>query len=314
MNVLSITTSTSSISYQRELKALEKKGINIKTITPRKQHRKFENSSEQRTVLDYLHLFPKVIQNQTKQFDLVYVNFGLVAPFAVAQLHRPIVLKLKGSDLFGKYGFVSKSCAPLFDEVIVRSQRMADELPCNAHIVPSGVNLDQFKPMSKSKARDHMRWDNDKLHVLFPYDPERDVKNHPLAKDIVDAVDSRLATPVVLQTVYGISHEEMVYAINSSDALLLTSKREGSPNTVKEAMACNVPIVATDVGDVSDRISNVDMSGTFKSKSEMVDFLERILKNPGETNGREKIKKLDIENTADSLNTIFEKAIGKFDE
>ncbi|MDJ1434188.1 glycosyltransferase [Halostagnicola sp. A-GB9-2] len=79
----------------------------------------------------------------------------------------------------------------------------------------------------------------------FPYDPSRTVKNHPLAEEVVDQVKEETSKSAELQVVYGVDHEDVPLYINAADALLLTSHREGFLNSVKEAMACNLPVVST---------------------------------------------------------------------
>ena len=119
----------------------------------------------------------------------------------------------------------------------------------------------------------------------------------------------RLDEPVELQFVSGVPHDRMPTYMNAADALLLTSDREGSPNSVKEAMACNLPVVSTDVGDVAQRLAGVCHSFVGRDETELVDFLVSVLDADVESNGREVIKELSIERMGEQLTAVYRNAI-----
>jgi glycosyltransferase involved in cell wall biosynthesis len=122
---------------------------------------------------------------------------------------------------------------------------------------------------------------------------------------------------VELLTVYNIQHDEVPDYISAADTVLLTSLFEGSPNVIKEAMACNRPIVSTRVGDVEDVIGNT--AGCYLSdfiKEDLALCIEKAFDFSEEhkhTNGRERIKKqgLDINSTAEKLLKNYEAILNK---
>jgi len=137
----------------------------------------------------------------------------------------------------GEYGWLSKACAAHADAVVVMSDEMAAELDRPCDVIPHGIDLDRFTPQPTADARRDLEWEEDAHHVLFPYPPERGVKNYGRAARIVEIVSQRFDDPVRLQTVTGVPHKRMPTYMNAADALLLTSNREGSPND-REGGAC----------------------------------------------------------------------------
>lgn len=95
---------------------------------------------------------------------------------ALAQLRKPVVLSLWGSDLYGPVGPVSRACAPLCDELVVMSEEMQSTLGRPCEVIPDGVDLEKFQPKPQAEARRAVGWDEDDYQILFPYLPERDVK------------------------------------------------------------------------------------------------------------------------------------------
>ena len=325
MKVLSLVTNRYSPFYLGQIKILENLGVNIKNVYPFKQGENSVSNFGSRTIFDYLPLYFNIIKESSKKYDLVHANYGLTAPFALAQPHRPLVLTLWGSDLRlflnnRKWNWLCKNLIELegFDEIMVRSEEMRinlkREFGLDAHIVPSGVDLDKFKPMEKEKAKNEVGWKQDVKHILFPYPPSRDVKNYSLAEEVVEEVKSRTNEKVELKVVYGVPHKKILVYYNASDVLLLTSKSEGSPNTVKEAMACNVPVVSTDVGDVELLLDGVKHSKVCDDKKKLVKgVLDAIDKN-ARSNGRERIKELGIslEDMGKKIFNIYNKALESY--
>ena len=244
------------------------------------------STKESRSVFDYLRFLPTVLRRSCDSYDVVHANFGLTAPHALAQIRLPVVVSLWGTDLFGPYGWVSRRVGRYADAVIVMSEAMADAVDYDCDVIPHGVDLDLFRPMDQEAACREVGWDSDRANVLFPYDEERSVTNYPLAERVVDAARDRVDRPVELQTLTGASHERVATYMNAADALLLTSNWEGSPNSVKEALACNLPVVGRPVGDVPERLDGVEPSAVGENEAELADGLVDVLRADTRSNGR----------------------------
>ncbi|HRR29546.1 MAG TPA: glycosyltransferase [Victivallales bacterium] len=164
---------------------------------------------------------------------------------------KPLVVSLMGSDVYQSWFwravtvFFSKN---IWDKTIVKSDRMMGDLKINhAEVIPNGVNVERFKVIKKIIARKYLNIPEKSKLIISVFALERPEKNIKLAKSAVKMLN---ISDVMLKFVYNIPNEEMPFYYNAADVLLVTSKWEGSVNVVKEAMACNCPIVSTDVGDV----------------------------------------------------------------
>lgn len=177
-------------------------------------------------------------------------------------------------------------------------------------VIPDGVDLELFEPEDREVARERVGWDGEGYDVLFPYHPSREVKDYPRAKRIAGIADALLDRPVRLRTVSGVDHDRISDYMNAADALLLTSHSEGSPNSVKEAMACNLPVVATDVGDVLERLRGVSPSVVARTDEELIDGLIAVLKRGERSNGREAAREVSLEATADAMLSVYGRACG----
>jgi glycosyltransferase involved in cell wall biosynthesis len=209
----------------------------------------------------------------------------------------------------GSVGPMSKLCARRADEIVVQSTEMAEELGQPCTILPHGIDTEKFRPMDRSEAREEVDWNDDRYQVLFPYSPDRGVKDYPRAERVIEAADRRLDEPVELQTITGVPHERMPLYMNAADALILSSKREGGPNSVKEAMACNVPVVSTDVGNVAMLLRDVEPSVVASDDEVLIEGLVDILSAGERSNGRRVIGEIDLDAQIDALYDIYERAI-----
>lgn len=305
IDVLSLVTTDQARFYRQQVAVLEELDVSITTLSLPGKYNDGENIVS-KTALDYLRLFPPAIRHSFGSYDLLHANFGLTGPMALAQWRLPVVLSLWGTDVFGRYGWMGRLSSRLADEVIVMSDAMAEAVPADAHVIPHGVDLDVFAPADQREAQRLAGWDPDVKHVLFPYRPGREVKNYPLAERVVTAVDDRLDEPVEIRTVFGVPHDEMPLYMNAADALLLPSKWEGSPNSVKEAMACNLPVVTTDVGDVRERLAGVEPSSVCRSEREMVEELAAVLEQDRRSNGREAAAEVSVEQMGRRIIEVYE--------
>ncbi|WP_126665000.1 glycosyltransferase [Haloterrigena salifodinae] len=309
MDVLTLTANADAPFMNQQMAALEERGVSFTTLPVAGE----VAADVDRSPIDYLRTVPDVIREAGNGYDLIHAHYGLTAPMALAQLRTPVVLSLWGSDVHGPVKPVSSVCAPLCDEVVVMSREMRDELGRDCRIIPDGVDLDRFQPEPRERARRKVGWDDvgDAYQVLFPYPPERGVKNYPRAKRITSAADDLLERPVELRTVYGVDHDAVPDYMNAADALLLTSDSEGSPNSVKEALACNLPVVALDVGDVRERLAGVDPSRVATDDAELVEGLVDVLRREERSNGREAAREVSIERTADRMLDVYETVAGE---
>jgi len=301
-DVLMLVTNERATFYRHQIDALEGLGLNCDTIA-------VPNTDEgARPLSHYARFYGATLRQSLSKYDVVHANYGLTAPAALAQRQRPVVLSLWGSDLLGSYGQLSAWCANRCDEVIVMSEQMAGELDRDTHVIPHGVDTTTFSPAPQAAARDALGWDRASRIVLFPYDPNRPIKNFARARSVVDTVAERLDDRVELRTITGVDHETVPRYMNAADVMVLTSRREGSPNTVKEALACNCPVVSTDVGDVSEYVDDLDHSAVCADDDELVDSLLATLRAAPVTEGREQVLDLGLGEMAKNIVSVYREA------
>ena len=179
-------------------------------------------------------------------------------------------------------------------------------------LIPNGVDLEKFHFISKEKARSLTGVNlNDKL-VIFISDTKRTEKNYKLAEESVALLSD---FKVKFLPLTGVDHSVLINYYNTADVLILTSFHEGSPNVIKEAMACNCPIVSTNVGEVKWLMGNI--AGCHISSFDPVEFAEKIKLaiafrgKHGQTNGRERIIELglDSETVAGKIINVYKKVL-----
>lgn len=206
------------------------------------------------------------------KYDAIHAHYSLSAFVASLAGAKPLVVSLMGSDVkaAGWYKFIIRLFATFggWKSIIVKSNDMYRSLGIKrAIIIPNGVNMERFLPMTKSDCQKRLGWDMSKKHILFPANVSRPEKDYELAKAAVQIINHKPQTTnhVVLHAFENTPNAETPYWYNASDVVLMTSMWEGSPNAIKEAMACSRPIVATNVGDIAERTSGVE--GCFVAQS-----------------------------------------------
>lgn len=289
--------------FEKQVAALERNGVSCTVLSvPGEMH--------DRSLSDYVRFYYRVIEAVAdNDFDLIHANYGLTAPAALAQPTRPVVLSLWGSDLMGRYGAISERLAELCSAVVVMTDEMAAQIDRECTVVPHGIDTRQFAPQPRAEALATVGWKRDAKHVLFPYDPEREVKDFPRARRVVERASDRVDDDVELHAVYGVDHEEVPTYFNAADAMLLTSKREGSPNAVTEALACNLPVVATPVGDVPETLDPVECSQVCRSDEELAAALADVLTAEPEPNGRATVLDEGLDTMGARLVDVYDAAL-----
>ena len=310
LKILHLVTAE-EIFFKQQIQTLESKGVSCDVCVVPGSDQIDGNMGTSRGVKEYLQYFPKVRHAlRNGSYDLVHANYGLTLPFAATQRKLPVVVTLWGSDVVGFDGKITKTFLIRADAVTVRSEEMRQLLGYEAaHILPSGIDMNRFCPIDRTTACERVGWDPDDAHVLFPYSPSYERKNYPLAESVVNTAKQNLDRPINLQTISGVSHEDVPYYMNAADVMLLTSKHEGSPNTVKEAMACNIPVVSTPVGDVRERLAGVSPGGVGATESELVALVEDVLSNPTRSNGREAVQEVSWDRIGDQIIEIYQSVL-----
>lgn len=276
---------------------------------------------------NYLKAWLKAQQRmRDRDYDLVHAQFGQSGLLAIPK-RLPLVVTFRGSDLLGTIGDrkgtrhrasalhrrLSRLVARCADAVIVVAEHMKRELPDDvvSHVIPSGLDLQTTKPMARRAARTLLGLPQDERLVLFVGNPMALRKRHSLAQQAVKLVNERLPTRLVLA--WGVEHAQVPIFMSACDALIFTSMQEGSPNVVKEALACNLPVVSTAVGDVPDRLKTISgCEVCFEDSPQAIaSALEKVLRLGQRIEGRQAVADLDESVTTAKVLKIYEEVLSK---
>lgn len=238
-------------------------------------------------------------------YDLVHIHYGLAGMY----LYWPFVKKVKtlvtfhGSDIQPKGGngkiseTVSRHAAKKADAAIILNDdmdAMVKPFCANTHMIPCAVEINTFQPMTKTEK-------HNKIQVVFPSNHERQVKNYPLFCEVMSLLKDKYGIEAEERELKNMTRKEIAQLYSNADVVLMTSKSEGSPQAVKEAMACNLPCVSTPVGDVNVLLNGVKDSYVSKEHNaeELAALVAKSLKRDGEgISGREQILKLGVDEDA----------------
>jgi teichuronic acid biosynthesis glycosyltransferase TuaC len=234
------------------------------------------------------------------QYAIVHAHYALSAYVAGFAGAKPLVVSLMGSDVKG--GNASRVILKVlswffrWQAVIVKSKELGSGKFDSAHVVPNGVDTEQFLPEDRKQCCAKLGWNDNDVNILFAANPVRKEKNFSLTSEALKRIDTANTSLHVLDD---IPHNELVYWYNAADVVLLSSLWEGSPNVIKEAMACNRPVVATDVGDIRWLFGNTP--GHFISGFSPDEFAGNLKlaidysKKHGQTQGRSRILELGLD-------------------
>ena len=248
---------------------------------------------------------------QSKKYDLIHAYYGHCGFLARLQVRYPIIVTFLGSDLLHhRDGAIGKVVARLADGIIVQSEEMKRvSKRDDASIIPFGVNLNLFKPSPMEDVRHELGLAVNEKLVLFPWNPARAVKRVDLIQEAIQIVQQR-AGQVRLLPVFDQPHETVAKYMNACNAMILASDHEGSPMALREAMACNLPIISVDVGDVREIIENVE--GCYicdREPSGIAAKLSLALERQSRTNGEQVIRQKDAAWSADQVLMLYQSVL-----
>lgn len=261
-----------------------------------------------------------------KQFkpDLIHAHYGTITAFFASRIHTvPLIISFQGSDINytsdvhwirEKAGKIfSKLAAKKASQIICVSPKLQNNLPFGKEkstVIPSGINTKLFRKIDKAHCKKQLGLDEDVQYVFFN-------SNNPIVKRLDIAMESiALLTDLNVQLLSlkgDVLPDDIPTYLNASTLTLLCSDSEGSPLVIKEAMACGLPIVSVDVGDVKDRIEGVENCFIVaQNATEIAAKIRYIIEaNIEDTNGLEVLVKegIDCESTARKVEQVYFKAI-----
>lgn len=296
-----------SAFVQSQYDSLKKEGLQMRLV-----------STEGNGAKAYLRAAWK-LRKMIREFrpDVVHGHYSLcgwvanIACFGLCKKPKIVVSILGSFPTKGKkWKLVRWSIQHLWDATIVKSQRTASQLELPVNIIPNGVNLEIFQTQDTLAARKAVGFEDGKKYIIWCSNPDRPEKDWALATEGVRELENE-GIRAELVAVYNKTPQEVCTYMNAADCLLLTSVSEGSPNVIKEAMACNCPIVTTNVGDVTERLENLEGCYVVDSREpkELAGAIRKSLEFGKRTEGRKRIiaDQLEISQIAKRIKDIYER-------
>ncbi len=259
----------------------------------------------------------------SSKYDIIHSHYGLCGIVSYfAHTNEKLIQSYMGSDIYGNFqqrkkssfsseliAFVNRKFKSRYDYCITKSDKMRNLFrnKSKIEVIPNGVNFQVLEPLDKIGIRKDLGLQPDKRIVLFPAKRDIKRKNYQLVEQAVKALNR---DDVEILAYDGIPFNMVNSFLNAADVCMLPSFAEGSPNAIKEAMAVSIPIVATDVGDVRELIS--DTEGCYVCGFDIADASEKLEKalNFGKrTTGRKDVEHLRSDIIAKKILDIYEKVL-----
>jgi teichuronic acid biosynthesis glycosyltransferase TuaC len=245
-------------------------------------------------------------------YDLVHAHYGLAGAIAVMQRRVPVVITFHSGDIdyIWWHKHISRGAAALSRTNLCVCEKDMAKLMAPSFHLPCGIEIERFRPRDRQDAREKYRISHNQLAVLFPgprthtkkaYDRFEEVRDELRARGH-DVVELRLETT---------ERDDVPTLFAAADVLVMTSRSEGSPVSVMEALSGGVPIVATDVGDVRPMIEGAP--GCYVGEYDLMRFADEIerLRDSGARTPRVRAKRFSQERIVTALRVVYAEAVGQ---
>ena len=317
MKILCVTTNYPTPEYpifgifvKEQVESLRKEGIDCRV---------FYCDGKGRGLRQYITYIPKLWWHLlTHRYDVIHCHHALSAIILMLTLHpltHKCVLSYQNDPTREWGDRVFKILYPVFNRFIFknRSEYLRYE---KCEYLPNGCNAELFRPMDRVECCKQLGLDPDQKHILY-MDSNKGVRTQK-RKDRYDAALELLRTKYGHTNINSVElrntpREEIPLYINSCSLHLMSSDFEGSPNSVKECMCCNTPVVSTPVGNVAEMLDGIE--GSFVTESftaeELAEKADRALRSTTPFNGREQFlaKGYSMQTVAYKLIDIYNKIV-----
>jgi len=297
-----VESSYFGIFVKKQVESLQREGVATDVL--------FING--RKSVLNYITAIIKLNIMLKNSYDLIHAHYGLSGIVARMQWKVPVVVTFHGSDVnLPVQGFLSKILARHINKSIVVSSELRKKLKNkDAEVIPCGVDLNLMRPMPIEQAKKELGLDLNTSYLLFPANPDDKAKGYKLFNQVVKYLQSK-GLKVQELILRNVPYEKVLFYYNASSVMVFTSEREGSPTVIKEALACNLPIVSVRVGDVEERIKGV--VGCFLAERNLQDIANKVelaLQSNKYKNGGEAVKNFSLEIIAKKIINIYADILG----
>jgi len=270
----------------------------------------------------------RYIREISKDYDIVHSQYGSICGKVTSTINGcPKILSLRGSDWnvyndsFGFDYFHSRLSSVLthtainkYNCVLSVSNRMSLAVKKkykNVDVItfPSPIDLNYFVPLDKSKARKKLGYNNcdkEKWVLFTSIDRDNPIKRFSLAREAIKIANSEYGN-IRLRIAESIPYREMPLFVGACDLILCTSEYEGWPNSIKEALACNIPFISTDVSDLS-KIADKELICKICSPDAKIiahQICEVLSKNNSKNDLRKFVKDMDLKQSSKKLLNIY---------
>ena len=280
------------IFAHRQVAQLRRLGFDVTTFS-------LLERTNPRGLLQEARRFRAMVQSWSP--DVVHAHYGTVtALFAALLSRRPLVISFRGTDLNPSSEhsslrgavsrWMSQGAALFAREIICVSPQLRGRLwwrRNRVHVILDGVDPTEFYPIERDEARRRLGWSIGERIVLFNHGAARAPnKRRDLVEGALALLRERLPEVRLVVMEGEVPGDLVPLYVNAADAVVLASDFEGSPNIVKEAIACAVPVCSVDAGDVSELLAGVSASVVVeRSAAAIAAGLEPLLRMPQRSNG-----------------------------
>jgi glycosyltransferase involved in cell wall biosynthesis len=287
------------IFVQQQVASLQREGVDVDVL--------FVDVKRSKLLYPWSFV-PFLKQVLTHRYDLVHAHYVFAGIVARSQFRYPVVVTHHGVEAFTSWQApLCKIISRLVEKTIAVTEQVKASIGMDSvEVIPCGVDFELFRPYNQEWSRKQLGLPLNKKLILFAGNYLQNLKRFDIAQDAVNLLKAS-GMDVELVVAYKQPYEKMPLYMNACDVLILSSENEGSPQVVKEAMACNLPVVSVNVGDVPGVLAGVE--GCFvcpRDPASIAEKVKLVLEHCDRTNGREKTQRYELSSISKRIIQVYQ--------